>query len=257
MSITDLSNMCLHEVHHDLLDLKVSVHEVTWQASAWAYRHACRKVCSAVTDEQLSRKDMQIAVSSSVDLKLTVLAILAKTLSWNDWRACRLASWSRPPIVIALASTPDHCAVPCVATGRSTVSATTEMASSASSGATAKHLRLGKRKGQSSLVQLEKRASVSAGLSFCCDILSEAFQLLLSNTLEQSSSSKEPIYLYTSVDTLGRTVHLGVRARTEEFNARVRCMAAKSELEAANRVTSPDAINKGLEVSSSQTRSAI
>ena len=46
--------------------------------------------------------------------------------------------------------------VPCVATGRSTLSATTEMASSASSGATTKHLKPGKRKGQRTFVQFER-----------------------------------------------------------------------------------------------------
>ena len=60
----ELLNMCLHGARHDLHDLRVFVHEVAWQASSRTYRHACSKLCSAVTDEQLSRKDVQIAVSS-------------------------------------------------------------------------------------------------------------------------------------------------------------------------------------------------
>ena len=74
--------------------------------------------------------------------RLTVLAIFANTLSWKDVRACRLSSWLLPPADIALATTPAHCSVPCVATGRSTLlSATAATANRARSGATTRDLR--------------------------------------------------------------------------------------------------------------------
>ena len=41
MSVMDLLNVCLHGAQHDLHDLRVSVHEVAWQASIRTYRHAC------------------------------------------------------------------------------------------------------------------------------------------------------------------------------------------------------------------------
>ena len=72
---------------------------------------------------------------------LTVLATFAKTLSWKDCSACRLSPWFFPPADMALARTPAHCSVPCVATGRSTLSsALTAAASKASNGSAAMHL---------------------------------------------------------------------------------------------------------------------
>ena len=57
----------------------------------------------------------------------TVLAIFDVTEDWKDLKACRLSDWLRPPVVMAFATTPAHCSVPCVATGRST-SATADTA---------------------------------------------------------------------------------------------------------------------------------
>ena len=58
---------------------------------------------------------------------------------------------------------------------------------------------------------------------------SRAIQLLLSSMLEQSSSSSGPIYVYTSADTLGRIVHLRMRARTDELNVKVRVHGSKEQ----------------------------
>ncbi len=60
--------------------------------------------------------------------RLTVWPILSLTEDWKDLSACMLSDWLRPPTVIALATTPAHCSVPCVATGRSTLSATADTA---------------------------------------------------------------------------------------------------------------------------------
>ena len=69
-------------------------------------------------------------------LQLTVLDIFDVTESWKDLSACRLSDWLRPFTVMAFATTPAHCSVPCVATGRST-SATADTARRAR---TARHL---------------------------------------------------------------------------------------------------------------------
>ena len=60
--------------------------------------------------------------------RLTVWPILSLTEDWKDLSACMLSDWLRPPAVIALATTPAHCSVPCVATGRSMLSATADTA---------------------------------------------------------------------------------------------------------------------------------
>jgi len=70
----------------------------------------------------------------------TVFPIFCMTRSWNDCMACMLSAWLLPPMVIAFATTPAHCSVPCVATGKSTPSAMADTTRRASTGTAARHL---------------------------------------------------------------------------------------------------------------------
>ena len=73
-------------------------------------------------------------------IQLTVFPILFATELWKDLSACRLSAWLRPFTVIAFATTPAHCSVPCVATGRSTSLATADTTRRARTSAEPRHL---------------------------------------------------------------------------------------------------------------------
>ena len=60
-------------------------------------------------------------------MQLTVLAVFCMTELWKDLSACRLSTRLRLSTVIALATTPAHCSVPCIATGRSTLPASVDL----------------------------------------------------------------------------------------------------------------------------------